>query len=266
MAERRMFARTIVLSDDFLDMPLSSRCLYFTLGMLADDDGFVNAPKSIMRQCGATLDDMKLLLAKKFLLSFASGVIVIKHWRINNYLRTDRKSDTKYTEEMKLLTVNDNGAYAMVGNCLPDAYQMPTDIGIPSIDKDRLGKDRLDKDKGATAPAKKGKAKSEFIPPTVEEVRAYCQERGNSIDPEAFWQYYTDAGWKRGKSKIPISDWKGCVRTWEQNGYSNKRAPTTSKHGYATGDDGKQAWVMGDAEAEAIRAMMARPQEDYGDY
>ena len=94
-----MFAKTIVLSDAFLDMPMSARCLYFTLGMLADDDGFVNAPRSIMRQCGASDDDMKLLLSKKFVLLFDSGVIVIKHWRINNYLQKDRIQPTKYVDE-----------------------------------------------------------------------------------------------------------------------------------------------------------------------
>ena len=108
-----MFAKTIVLSDAFLDLPLSARCLYFTLGMLADDDGFVNAPRSIMRQCGASDDDMKLLIAKKFVLIFDSGVIVIKHWRINNYLRSDRYVGTKYGEEKAQLTYDENGAYRL---------------------------------------------------------------------------------------------------------------------------------------------------------
>ena len=134
MAERRMFAKTIVLSDAFLDMPLSARCLYFTLGMLADDDGFVNSPKSIMRQCGATDDDMKILIAKKFLLTFESGVIVIKHWRINNYLRNDRYNGTKYVEEMASLKVNDNGSYS---------YGIPNN-GIPRIDKDSIDKDSIE--------------------------------------------------------------------------------------------------------------------------
>lgn len=113
MAERRMFAKTIVLSDAFLDLPMSARCLYFTLGMLADDDGFVNSPKSIMRQCGASEDDMKVLLAKKFLLWFDTGVIVIKHWRINNYLRNDRYTETKYVDEKSQLVIEPNGAYQM---------------------------------------------------------------------------------------------------------------------------------------------------------
>ena len=127
MAERRMFAKTIVLSDAFLDMPLSARCLYFTLGMLADDDGFVNSPKSIMRQAGASMDDLKILLAKKFVLDFESGVIVIKHWRINNYLRSDRYTETKYIEEKQHLEVDKNGTYHIgVSN-----DGIPT--GIPSL-------------------------------------------------------------------------------------------------------------------------------------
>ena len=84
MASRRMFAKSIVLSDAFLDMPMSARCLYFTLNMLADDDGFVGSPKAIMRQCGASQDDLLLLLQKRYILGFESGVIVIKHWNINN--------------------------------------------------------------------------------------------------------------------------------------------------------------------------------------
>lgn len=141
MAERRMFAKTIVLSDAFLDMPMSARCLYFTLGMLADDDGFVNAPRSIMRQCGASDDDIKLLITKKFVLVFDSGVIVIKHWRINNYLRGDRHTDTKYAEEKETLSLDENGAYTRSAVGIPDANQ----VVYPG--KDRLGKDSIGEDR-----------------------------------------------------------------------------------------------------------------------
>jgi len=113
MSEKRMFSKTIVLSDAFLDMPMSARCLYFTLSMFGDDDGFVNSPKAIMRQCGASDDDLRVLFGKKFILPFESGVIVIKHWRINNYLRADRYQPTKYLEEKEMLKVDDNGAYTM---------------------------------------------------------------------------------------------------------------------------------------------------------
>lgn len=145
MAERRMFAKTIVLSDAFLDMSLGARCLYMTLGMVADDDGFVNNPKSIMRQCGASEDDLRVLLAKKFLLAFDSGVIVIKHWRINNYLRNDRYQGTKYVDEKALLTIDEVGSYHRDG----ESGIPPGIPGIPNAvypGKDRLGKDRIGKD------------------------------------------------------------------------------------------------------------------------
>ena len=139
MAERRMFAKTIVLSDAFLDMPLSARCLYFTLGMLADDDGFVNSPKSIMRQVGASVDDMNLLLAKKFILTFESGVIVIKHWRIHNYIQKDRYKESKYIEEKATLQLDQNGAYT---ECIQNVSKMDTQV---RLGKDRLGEVRVGK-------------------------------------------------------------------------------------------------------------------------
>ena len=123
MAERRMFAKTIVLSDAFLDMPLSTRCLYFTLGMLADDDGFVNSPKGIMRQVGASIDDLNLLAAKKFILDFESGVIVIKHWRLHNYIQKDRYKSTKYLDEKECLTVDERGVYT---KCIQSVSKMDT--------------------------------------------------------------------------------------------------------------------------------------------
>ena len=116
-----MFSKSIVLSDAFLDMPPTTRCLYFTLSMLADDDGFVNAPKSIMRQAGCTEDDLKLLFVKKFVIPFESGIVVIKHWQINNYLRSDRYKPTKYIDEKAELIVEPNGAYKQIeqGELIP---------------------------------------------------------------------------------------------------------------------------------------------------
>lgn len=171
MAERRMFAKSIVLSDAFLDMPLSARCLYFTLGMLADDDGFVGNPRSVMRQCGASQDDMSILLQKRYVLGFESGVIVIKHWRMNNYLRTDRYHTTTYIEEKENLVIDKKGAYTE-----KDGNKSITDVGIPSgnqvVDgrytEVSIGKDSIGKDKYTCAfnefwknyPRKKDKARA----------------------------------------------------------------------------------------------------------
>ena len=135
MAERRMFAKTIVLSDSFLDMPLSTRCLYFTLGMLADDDGFVNAPKSIMRQVGASVDDLNLLAAKKFILDFESGVIVIKHWRVHNYIQKDRYKGSKYIDEKASLAIDERGVYTKCIQCVSN---------LDTQDRLELGKDSIE--------------------------------------------------------------------------------------------------------------------------
>ena len=140
MAERRMFAKSIVLSDAFLDMPMSARCLYFTLAMLADDDGFINSPKSIMRQCGSTTDDMNILIAKRFVLTFESGVVVIKHWRIHNLIQKDRYRETKYLEEKSQLLLDANKAYTeAVSDMYPECIQ---DVSKPEPQV-RLGQDRL---------------------------------------------------------------------------------------------------------------------------
>lgn len=143
MAERRMFAKTIVTSDAFLDMPLSARCLYFTLGMLADDDGFVNSPKSIMRQVGASQDDLNLLLLKRFILAFDSGVIVIKHWRIHNYIQKDRYKESKYIEEKATLMIDEKGAYT---ECIQGVSNLDTQV---RLGKDRQVKDSLGKGSGS---------------------------------------------------------------------------------------------------------------------
>ena len=193
-----MFAKSIVLSDAFLDMPLSARCLYFTLGMFADDDGFVSSPKGIMRQCGASEDDFKVLLAKRYILAFESGVIVIKHWRINNYLRNDRYQQTTYIEEKETLTIDQKGAYTEINKVgIPN-------MGIPSIGKDSIGKDSIEEE-----PKRK-----RFVPPTLEEVQAYCKERENNVDPNRFFDYYEQGGWKDSAGK-PVKNWKQKLITWE---------------------------------------------------
>lgn len=136
MAERRMFAKTIIDSDAFLDMPLSAQALYFHLSMRADDDGFVNNPKKIQRMVGASDDDGKLLAMKRFILNFESGVIVIKHWKIHNYIRNDRYKETVYQAEKSMLVEKENKAYTFG---IPDGYQTETQV--------RLGQGRSEIDK-----------------------------------------------------------------------------------------------------------------------
>ena len=219
MAERRMFAKTIIDSDAFLDMPMSTQALYFHLSMRADDDGFINNPKRIQRMIGASDDDLKLLIAKSFIITFESGVVVIKHWKIHNYIQSDRYKPTVYAEEKSLLEVKKNKAYTLNEDSIQSVYISDTQ---DRLGKDRLelGKDRLGKD--STEP----KAKR-FTPPTLEEVQAYCNERNNNVDANHFIDYYTSNGWLVGKNKM--KDWKAAIRTWERNGYSSSRQSKPNK-------------------------------------
>ena len=130
MGERRMFSKEIVKSDTFLDMPPEAQALYFHLGMEADDEGFLNRPKSVMRSCSCSEDSLKLLIAKKFILAFESGVVVITHWRINNTLRKDRLNATKCMAERALVDLDESGKYQMTTTCRPNGNQMTTTCQI----------------------------------------------------------------------------------------------------------------------------------------
>lgn len=140
MAERRMFAKTIIDSDAFIDMPLSTQALYFHLSMRGDDDGFINNPKKIQRMIGASDDDLKLLIVKKFIIPFESGIVVIKHWKIHNYIQKDRYKPTLYQEEKSMLDTKNNKGYTLKKDadteCIQDGYtgKVRLELGKDSIE------------------------------------------------------------------------------------------------------------------------------------
>lgn len=214
MAQRRMISLKVIDTDIFVDMPITARLLYYDLNMRADDDGFVASPKKIQRMVGCSDDDMKLLMAKRFIIPFESGVCVIKHWRIHNYIRGDRYTETIYKNE-KAQLIESDGAYEKT-NVIPNgnqmSYQMDTQVRL------ELGKDRLElNNNSGTSPQKKI-----FKPPTLEEVQAYCKERNNKVDPNKWYDFYLSKAWMIGKNKM--RDWKAAVRTWEDNN-KNKGTP-----------------------------------------
>lgn len=143
MAERRMMSKKIIDTDNFLDMPQSTQCLYFHLLLRADDDGFIQSPKSIMRITGCKDDDLKLLNAKGFVIGFETGVIVIRHWRIHNYVQSDRYSKSELPEA-KCVELK-NKVYEVVGQpinpdntymdtkCIQNGYNLDTQIRIDKI-------------------------------------------------------------------------------------------------------------------------------------
>ena len=223
MAERRMFTKKITESDAFLDMPSSTQMLYFHFSMNADDDGFVNNPKKIQKMCGASDDDFKLLIAKSFIILFDSGIIVIKHWKMHNYIQADRYRPTDYVEEKSMLGIKSNKAYTldvskMDTECIQNGYIGKDSIGKVSIDKNSIDKDS----KGESVRGEKAKR---FYPPTLDEVKQYCEERKNNIDPMAFIDFYSSKGWMIGKNRM--KDWKAAVRTWERKRKEKSQAESS---------------------------------------
>ena len=211
MAERRMFTTKIIDSDAFLDMPLSAQSLYFHLNMRADDDGFINNPRKIQRMIGASDDDLKLLIAKRFLLVFETGVMVIKHWRMHNLLRKDRYSPTQYQEEYQRLKIKANGSYTeTTGNQLATTWQPSDNQMAPqdSIGKDSIGKNSINSAK--------------FTPPSLSEIQAYVKEKNLAVDPEQFMDYYQARGWILSNGK-KMKDFRAGLRYWNRNQRSYKR-------------------------------------------
>ena len=198
MAERRMFAKSVINSARFLTMPPSSRLLYYDLGMAADDDGVVEA-FTVMRTTGAADDDLRVLVSKGFVSLLNDELVAyITDWSTNNQIRKDRYQPSIY----KNLLVKLGDGNQRLTDGLPDGNQRSTQY--------RLGKVSTgEENKAATPP------RPRFIPPTVDEIKAYCTERKNAVDAERFFDFYSANGWEQGKGK-PIVDWKAAVRTWER--------------------------------------------------
>ena len=205
MAERRMFAKCITESDAFLDMPLSTQALYFHLGMVADDDGFVSSPKKITRSINASEDDLKLLIAKRFILTFESGIVVIKHWKMNNYIRTDRYKETTYLEEKKMLELKENGSYTEVSRVgIPNVNQMDTQI--------RLGKDSIGKD-SINVVIKRYEEEIGFATPTtLTTLLSYQDDLTDEMIVKAI-----EIASERNKKNLSYI--KGILNSWISKGY-----------------------------------------------
>ena len=203
MTERRMFTKKITESDAFLEMPCSSQMLYFHLSMNADDDGFVNNPRKIQRMCGATNDDFKLLVAKKFIILFESGVIVIKHWRMHNYIRSDRYSPTNYTDEKNSLKLKENKAYTLINQ------PMDTD-GIPMVDtgKDSIGKNSINNISSAKdLRVEDKKSKNEQLEHDFELIYAtYPKKRGKTVAFANYKQWVSPQGKDVGGVKYHLTN------------------------------------------------------------
>lgn len=256
MAERRMIAKSIIKSDQFLDMPATTQCLYFHLLLEADDDGFINAPKSIMRVIGAKDDDMRVLQAKGYIIPFESGVIVIKHWRLHNSLRKDRYNPNPQLEnERKQLVVADNKEYQLATNWQPNGNQLATS-GIPLVatGKDRLGKDRLGKDReeeekeGPPSSSNILKMYGDNIYPVSSPVEAEKLKTLVDTHGEAFVAKAIERAVMRNKRSLAYIT--GILNNWEANGYDE-------------GSEGKQTEKQSDPERSADLERFMREREEH---
>ena len=190
-----MFSLKIVDSDLFLDMPLSSQCLYFHLSMRADDDGFVNNPKKIIKIIGANEDDLKILIAKGFVIVFERGIIVITHWKINNFIRKDRYKPTLYENEVQSLSQTKNGMYIKEVGCHLVDQRLTS--GQPSIDKGRLDKVSIDKGREESTPPPNSKKYGEYT--MIEKLSRYIKSTGKTYQDH----YVTILNWyEQDKDKL----------------------------------------------------------------
>lgn len=221
MAQRRMFSRKITETDRFLEMPLSSQALYFHLNMGADDEGFIDKAKTIQRTIGASDDDMKLLIAKGFLIPFDSGVVVIRHWRIHNYIRSDRFQSTLYQSEKAQLEFDKSKTADLkpLENVIPNGYQMETQVS--------LSKGSLDEDSLTTYPTVSDN-EEEDIP--YKEIISYLNEKANRNYRPNIQKNKTliKARWSEG---FRLDDFKHVIDTtvkdWSGTKYEKYLRPET---------------------------------------
>ena len=251
-----MIAKSIIKSDQFLDMPATTQCLYFHLLLEADDDGFINAPKSIMRVIGAKDDDMRVLQAKGYIIPFESGVIVIKHWRLHNSLRKDRYNPNPQLEnERKQLVVADNKEYQLATNWQPNGNQLATS-GIPLVatGKDRLGKDRLGKDREEEEKEDPSSSSDilKMYGDNIHPVSSLVDADKLRVLIEAHGETFVAKAIERAvmRNKRSLAYITGILNNWEANGYDE-------------GIEGKRTEKQSDPERSADLERFMREREEH---
>ena len=280
MAERRMFAKSVIDSDLFLDMPPTTQMLYFHLAMRADDDGFINNPRRIQRMIGASDDDMRILIAKQFILTFENGVIVIRHWKLHNYIRKDMYHPTEYQAERQMLSLKNNKS----------PYELNADAGSQdssrtcngyvtdssrtcnetvSIGKDRKGKDRIGKvrlDAAANTPSSgecQEKVQDLYDGDRGEVVTAFCdnlQPFAGNLVLEQLNEVYDRYGKQWCLAAIKEAAVNGgrsiqyvikVLERWEREGFKSSR----KKHRQANQADADELYKQGMAALKEMGMM-----------
>lgn len=240
MAERRMFAKTIIDSDAFTDMPLSTQALYFHLSMRADDDGFLNSAQKIMRMIGAAKNDFDVLVAKRFIIQFPDGICVIKHWRIHNYLRKDRYTETVYTEHKAALSIKENGAYSV-------QISGENPIGIPAgnqrltqvreVEGSEVECSEVKGNKENTPAARHARGQHGYVKLTDDEYNRLIQDLGEAEAARVI--AYVDESAAATGNKNRWKDWNLVLRKasrekWGARGQHQSKGVTDNEQRYRT--------------------------------
>ncbi len=215
MAERRMFSKSVIDSDLFIDMPVSAQLLYFHLGMHADDDGFVSNPKQIQRSVGCGADDLKLLTAKGFIIPFESGVVVITHWKVHNYIQKDRYKPTSCQIERNKIRLNSSNVYTLDTDCIQNVYTLDTQV---RLGKDRLGKVRIGEGEsepdGSPPPPSKPKFQKfgeyQHVKLTEEQYQKLIEDLGEAVTAE-YIKRVDEYQQQTGRS---YKDYNLTIRNW----------------------------------------------------
>jgi len=223
MADRRMFSKKITDCDEFTSLSANCQALYLHICLAADDDGFCNQVSTAIVKAHAKKGDLTTLINKKYLLQFNTGVVCVKHWKMHNLIRQDRKTPTFYQREFELLEVDNEGKYHLksveISRVQPNDNQMTTNCQPNDrIGKDSIGKVSIVEDSIYINNTHKGS-----VAPSVEEVEEHIKQKGYHFTANEFWNYYNAQGWKLSNG-LAIKDWKSCCVTWE-----NKRKPKIEK-------------------------------------
>lgn len=235
MAKRRMFSLDVVNTDTFLDMPASTQALYFHLGMRADDDGFVASPRKITTMVNCSNDDLKLLLSKGFIIPFDSGVCLVRDWKINNNIRTDRYKPTQYLTERNTVETTENGAYILSGipNDNQMSYQRYTQV---RLGKDRLGKDRESKAQAPALPLDKY-GQYGWVKLSKEQYSSLVKDFGEAETKRCI--AYVDESAQATGNKNKWKDWNLVVRKCHRQNWGLDKKQTDVKQAadYESGAD-----------------------------
>lgn len=269
MAERRMFAKSVIDSDLFLDMPPTTQMLYFHLAMRADDDGFINNPRCIQRMIGASDDDMRILIAKQFILTFQSGVIVIRHWKIHNYIQKDRYRPST-CEEKYFIHLDNTKAYEISDTkCIHDVSKEDTDLDTNRVQDGYVGKVRLGKvrlDAAANTPSSgecQEKVQDLYDGDRGEVVTAFCdnlQAFAGNLVLEQLNDVYDRYGKQWCLAAIKEAAVNGgrsiqyvikVLERWEREGFKSSR----KKHRQANQADADELYQQGMAALKEMGMM-----------